>query len=94
MGNATNLRVTRDNLVALPVLAPYFILGLLSFLAAPALLLVAAPALESGLHRHPYMLAAVHLYALGWGTAVALGAIGFSSAHTTVAGKCMENVEM
>lgn len=86
MGNATNLRVTRDNLVALPVFAPYFILGLLSFLAAPALLLVAAPALESGLHRHPHMLAAVHLYALG--------AIGFSSAHTTVAGNCMENVEM
>lgn len=71
----TNLRVTRDNLVALPAIAPYFALGLLSFMAAPWVLLLAADSLEGGFYRDPAVLVAVHLYALGWGTAVALGAL-------------------
>lgn len=70
-----NVRVTRENLVALPALAPYVVLGLLSFLAAPWVLLVGERWLEGGMYRQPMMLAAVHLYALGWGSAVALGAL-------------------
>lgn len=70
-----NVRVTRENLVALPALAPYFILGLLSFAAVPWVLLAAAGRLDAGAYRHPLVLAAVHLYALGWGSAVALGAL-------------------
>lgn len=69
------LRVTRENLVPLPAIAPYFALGLLSFLAAPWLLVTGAVSLDGGFHRDPAILAAVHLYALGWGTAVALGAL-------------------
>lgn len=70
-----NVRVTKENLLALPVLAPYFLLGLLSFLAAPWVLLAGERWLDGGLYRHPAVLAAVHLYALGWGSAVALGAL-------------------
>src|SRR5690606_27624644 len=74
-GTMVNVRVTRENLVALPALAPYFILGLLSFAAVPWVLLAAAGRLDAGAYRHPLVLAAVHLYALGWGSAVALGAL-------------------
>lgn len=70
-----NIRVTREGLVALPALAPYFVLGLLSFLAAPWVLLAGERWLDGGFYRQPVMLAAVHLYALGWGSAVALGAL-------------------
>lgn len=69
------LRVTRENLVALPALAPYFAFGLLSFMVAPLFLTAAADALDAGFYRNPRILAALHLYALGWGTAVALGAL-------------------
>jgi len=69
------LQVTRDNLVPLPVLAPYFMWGLTAFAAAPLLLWHAAPALQAGAYRHPSLLAAVHLYTLGWGTSIALGAL-------------------
>lgn len=69
------LRVTRDNLVPLPVLGLYFIMGLTAFAAAPLLLWHAAPALEAGAYRHPSILAAVHLYTLGWGTGIAMGAL-------------------
>lgn len=71
----SSLRVTRENLVALPALAPYFALGLLSFLAAPWVLLAGSDSLDGGFYRDPAVLAAVHLYALGWGSAVALGAL-------------------
>lgn len=71
----SSLRVTRENLVALPAIAPYFVLGLLSFGAAPWVLLAGAAWLEQGLARQPEVLAAVHLYALGWGSAIALGAL-------------------
>lgn len=70
-----NLRVTRENLVALPALAPYFAFGLVGFVAGPLFLTAAADALDAGVYRHPHILAAVHLYALGWGTSVALGAL-------------------
>lgn len=70
-----NLRVTRENLVSLPALAPYFAFGLLAFMSAPLLLTAAAESMHSGFYRHPRILAALHLYALGWGTVVALGAL-------------------
>lgn len=70
-----NLRVTRENLVSLPALAPYFLFGLLAFMAAPLFLTAASESMQSGFYRHPRILAALHLYALGWGTAVALGAL-------------------
>ena len=71
----SGVRVTRDNLVALPALAPYFVLGLVSFSAAPWVLLAGAESLDGGFYRDTKVLAAVHLYALGWGSAVALGAL-------------------
>ncbi|HEY8496916.1 MAG TPA: hypothetical protein VIK98_07805 [Limnochordales bacterium] len=69
------LRVTRENLVPLTAIAPYFALGLTSFLAAPWVLAAGSASLDGGFYRDPAILAAVHLYALGWGTAVALGAL-------------------
>lgn len=69
------LRVTRDNLVPLNVLAPYFILGLASLAVAPLPLWIAASSFTAGAYRHPLLLAAVHTYALGWGTSIALGSL-------------------
>lgn len=69
------IRVTRQNLVALAGPGPFFVFGLLSFLALPALLWTAREALAAGAYRHPAVLAAVHVTALGFGTATALGAL-------------------
>src|SRR5690606_31370310 len=49
--------------------------GLVSFLAAPWVLAIGSASLDGGFYRDTAILAAVHLYALGWGTAVALGAL-------------------
>lgn len=69
------VRVTKENLVALPALAPYFAFGLVALAASPWLLLAAAEALDGGFYRHLRVLAALHGVALGWGTSIALGAL-------------------
>jgi len=69
------IRVTRENLVPLPSLGPFFITGLLSWVVVPILLWLGREALAAGLYRHPLLLAAVHVTVLGWGTAIALGAL-------------------
>lgn len=69
------VRVTKENLVALPALAPYFALGILSFVAVPLLSFYAADALAAGLYRHLTVLAVLHAAVLGWGSSVALGAL-------------------
>lgn len=75
-GDATpKVRVTRENLVALPALAPYFAFGLLAFVAVPFLVMHGAEALEAGFYRNPRVLAVLHVAALGWGASVALGAL-------------------
>lgn len=69
------LRVTRENLVPLPATVPYFLFGLASFVIAGIALAAAAQPVGAGAYRHPHLLAAVHLYVLGWATAIALGAL-------------------
>lgn len=69
------IRVTRDNLVPLRALGPFFAFGLLSFIVAPVFLLMAAEPLASGAYRHHLLLATLHVTFLGWGTSIALGSL-------------------
>lgn len=69
------MRVTKDNLVSLPALAPYFAFGVLAFATVPFLIQAAAEPLVAGFYRHTRVLAAVHGIGLGLGTSVAFGAL-------------------
>lgn len=90
------IRVTRDNLVPLFALGPYFAFGLLAFAGVAVLLPFAAVPYESGLYRHPLILGVVHATVLGWGVSVALGSLqqmapvvfgtGLYSEHLAAAG--------
>lgn len=69
------IRITPERVIPLHAVGPYLMLGLLSFALAPMALFVARDVLHEGFYRHHWVLLAVHLYTLGLGTAVALGAI-------------------
>lgn len=69
------IRVTRQNLVPLFALGPFFAFGLIGFAAAAVLLLVANAPYEAGLYRHPLLLGVVHATVLAWGVSIALGSL-------------------
>lgn len=69
------LRVTPQRLLPLSTVGGLFAFGLGALLLTPLFLWDTAGLLESGVYRHPRVLALLHLYALGWGTSVALGAL-------------------
>src|SRR5690625_847977 len=84
------VRVSEENLVALPALAPYFAFGLIALAVTPVLLFAGTEALTAGFYRHPRVLAAVHGAAVGWGTSIAFGAlqqmtavVGATTLHST-----------
>src|SRR5690625_1457287 len=84
------VRVSEENLVALPALAPYFAFGLIALAVTPVLLFAGTDALMAGFYRHPRVLAAVHGAAVGWGTSIAFGAlqqmtavVGATTLHST-----------
>lgn len=69
------IRVTRQNLVPLFALGPYFAFGLVSFMGGAVLLFLASAPYEAGLYRHPLVLGTVHATVLGWGVSIALGSL-------------------
>lgn len=69
------IRVTRENLVPLFDLSLFFIFGCVAFLAGPLFLLRSFDHLFIGNYAYPSLLAAAHTLLLGWGTAIALGAL-------------------
>lgn len=69
------IRVTRENLVSLSALVPYFAFGLVSFPAMALLVLFALEPFQAGAYRHHIILAVLHTAFLGWGSAVALGSL-------------------
>lgn len=69
------MTVTRERLIPLWVTGTFFGVALVTFAAIPFFLWTFRAELAAHVVRHPGLVFVVHLYALGWGTAVALGAI-------------------
>lgn len=68
------IRVSPERLLPLWVTGGYFAVGLLAFAAIPLVLWWARKPLADGIFAHHGVVLLAHLFALGWGTAVALGA--------------------
>lgn len=68
------IRVSQDRLLPLWVTGGYFAVGLFAFAVIPLIVWWARVPLREGIFAHHGVVLLAHLYALGWGTAVALGA--------------------
>lgn len=70
----TGIQVNPERLLPLPITGSFFGIGLLVFASIPVLLWQARGLLAAGWYADHDVLLLVHMYALGWGTSVALGA--------------------
>lgn len=70
-----HMRVTQERLLPIGTTGIFILLGLATFAFIPVWTWLQAEVLAAGWIRHPGIVVLVHLYALGWGTAVALGAL-------------------
>lgn len=68
------IRVSRERLLPLWVTGGFFAVGLVSFAVSPFVVWWARQPLADGIFPHHGVVLLAHLFALGWGTAVALGA--------------------
>jgi len=68
------IRVSPERLLPLWLTGGLFAVGLASFAAIPAVVWIARGPLAQGIFAQHGVVLLAHLYALGWGTAVALGA--------------------
>jgi len=69
------IRVSRERLQPLGAMGAFFGVGLLAFAVIPLWIMYSARELASGILVHPKVVLLAHLYALGWGGFVALGAL-------------------
>lgn len=69
------MRVTQERLAPLGISGGFFALGLLAFALVPVWVGWRWEPLVQGWASHPDVVFLVHLYVLGWGTSVAVGAL-------------------